>query len=103
MAEKNGPLGHESIEATTMNEQLDRLTISNPEDAVQAPNVLLPNFPLPRELRDRMYGFLLYHEHVRYGPYRERDISRADKVRSDEYEQAASDVLSDRSDTDHDR
>ncbi|TKA28988.1 hypothetical protein B0A50_03400 [Salinomyces thailandicus] len=31
-----------------------------------------PNFPLPRELRDQIYGYLLNHEHVHAPPYHTR-------------------------------
>ena len=41
------------------------------------------NFPLPRELRDEIFGYLLHHEHVREKPYYARIPSERSKVSSE--------------------
>ncbi|KAK4547035.1 hypothetical protein LTR36_001256 [Oleoguttula mirabilis] len=34
-----------------------------------------PNFPLPAEIRDQVYGYLLHHQHTKTAPYHERDVT----------------------------
>ena len=41
----------------------------------------LPNLPLPRELRDHIWGYLLYHKNVHEEPYHKRSASARSKVR----------------------
>ena len=38
------------------------------------------HFTVPRELRDRIYGYLLYHDHVHEEPYHTRRQSACGKV-----------------------
>lgn len=37
-----------------------------------------PNFPLPRELRDQIYGYLLHHEHTKAAPYQRPLVALTD-------------------------
>ena len=39
-----------------------------------------PNLPLPRELREHVYSYLLHHENVREAPYHTRSKSARGKV-----------------------
>ncbi len=39
-----------------------------------------PHFTFPRELRDRIYAYLLHHDHVREEPYHTRKQSARGKV-----------------------
>jgi hypothetical protein len=55
--------GPENIATAT-----DALRISGGDSNTASPE-MRTNFPLPRELRDQIYGHLLYHEHVRDEPY----------------------------------
>ena len=42
------------------------------------------NFPLPRELRDQIYGYLLYHPHVHQDVYASRSSMERGEVSSTE-------------------
>lgn len=61
--------------------QLEQLNISDgtkhDTKATSTPRV---NFPLPREIRDHIYGYLLCHEYVHEAPHYTRDAAVRDKV-----------------------
>ena len=60
--------------------QLEQLSISNGADQETPMTVPRANFPLPRELRDQIYGYLLHHEYVHEAPYHTRDATTRHKV-----------------------
>lgn len=54
---------------------LRSLSISEAQDVAPTANIdsKRSNFPLPRELRDQIYGYLLYHQHVMCAPLAQHD------------------------------
>lgn len=64
------------MSATT---SLERLTLS---DAIGNPNTAAKqwNFPVPREIRDQIYGYLVHHDHTKAPPYCERGSSEQGEV-----------------------
>lgn len=63
---------------------IDELEKLNIDDAIAddlEPPAPMPNFPLPRELRDHIFSYLLRHEHVRTEPYHTRKPSARSEVR----------------------
>ena len=67
-------------ETHTLTSQLQSTLVFNQlSDAATAPPPQ-PNFPLPRELRDQIYGYLLRDEYVHDRPYRHRTQSERGKV-----------------------
>lgn len=51
-------------------------TSDSPQHAVATPPKRV-NFPLPRELRDQIYGYLLHHEYTEHSKYPESDTQDA--------------------------
>lgn len=51
-------------------------TSDSPQTAVATPPKRV-NFPLPRELRDQIYGYLLHHEYTEHSKYPESDTQDA--------------------------
>ena len=54
---------------------LEALCVAAEEEKKQSPNL-----PLPRKLRDRIYAFLLHHQHVQGKAYHIRDRSKRTQV-----------------------
>lgn len=72
-------MASEDLQAAT--ESLEALNVA---EITQDPgSTITPraNFPIPRELRDIIYSFLLYNDNVQAKPYRTRDASTRGKVR----------------------
>lgn len=65
------------VQATTQLEDLDIARTTQHHLVLNPPRA---SFPLPRELRDIMYTFLLKHDNVRGAPFHTRKKSRRGKV-----------------------
>lgn len=85
------PLAHKMATQGTSNSDLpgainainlQTLTLSDSQLAAQCSTQLLPNFPLPRELRDQIYLYLLHHEYVHDRPYHRRSKDKRGLVSS---------------------
>lgn len=73
------------MDTTDPQRQDDSATVETTEhltlDAVgsKPSSPLRPDFPLPTELKDMIYGYLLHHEHTKAAPYAAEDRSRTSR------------------------
>lgn len=54
------------------------ISLSGSNAAVSKPAI--PNFPIPRELRDKIYSYLLHYEYVEDEPYHTRPKEERSEV-----------------------
>ena len=60
-------------------EQIDALDLEDDKARI-ATTPLLQTFPVPRELRDQIYSYLLCHEYVKEAAYSKRAHSQRNEV-----------------------
>lgn len=80
MAAQATPNPDVPTETHTLTSPLQSLSVSNQiSNASIAPRAQ-SNLPLPRELRDQIYGYLLHHEYIQDRPYSRRNQSERGEV-----------------------
>lgn len=67
-------------EDATLSRSAAVMSLSEGSDGDPAQRQTRPNLPLPRELRDQIWRYLLQHVHVHEEPYRERAMSKQGAV-----------------------
>ena len=84
-------------DAQAVAQKLQDVSIAESDTMAQQQPPHLPNFPIPRELRDKIYGYLLHHEHLVDEPYHTRSEDKRGRVRilgpALKYERKFTDVL----------
>lgn len=62
-----------AVEVSQISSDLSEMVPTTNTDGAP-PSTERTNFPLPRELRDRIYEYLLCHEHIKAAPYSTRSL-----------------------------
>ena len=65
-----------TTDVSSLTDQAQHLSLTEHVGGLQGGDAKRANFPLPRELRDQIYSYLLHHEHTTTAPYYERDVSK---------------------------